>query len=178
MDEGRQLLTLIPSYADLPMEELYQRVDEPWTHEVRCREFGEGRAVFFNWDIFRAYQWTHARDHGILLKNALEWLYGGPSPVGLSNPGFYDVTLWDYPGARVLHLLNLNHPCVMDGSCHEVVPAPPQRLNVQWDGRAQVRDVSLLVSRKKADWRVSDDGGLVEVDLPGLEIHEVVVFHH
>src|SRR5439155_14812109 len=48
-------LTLVPSYPDLPMEEVYPRVPKTEIAEVYLREAGKGRVVYFPWDIDRTF---------------------------------------------------------------------------------------------------------------------------
>src|SRR5262249_42615319 len=43
-------LTLIPSYPDLPMEEVYPRVPKTDIPELHVREAGAGRVAYFPWD--------------------------------------------------------------------------------------------------------------------------------
>lgn len=44
-------LTLVPSYPDLPMEEVFPRVPKTDIPEVFVQEFGWGRVVYFPWDV-------------------------------------------------------------------------------------------------------------------------------
>ena len=48
-------LTLIPSYPDLPMEEVFPRVPKTDIPEAHVREAGRGRVVYFPWDIDRTF---------------------------------------------------------------------------------------------------------------------------
>ena len=43
---GDPLLTLVPSYPDLPMEQVYPRVESTDTAEVHVRSHGEARGLF------------------------------------------------------------------------------------------------------------------------------------
>ena len=48
-------LTLIPSYPDLPMEDVYPRVAQTDTRELYLRDLGRSRVVYFPWDIDRTF---------------------------------------------------------------------------------------------------------------------------
>ncbi len=74
-------LTLIPSYPDLPMEEVFPRVPKTDIPEVFVREVGRGRVVYFPWDIDRTFWEVLAPDHGKLLRNAVDWAVNEP-PAG------------------------------------------------------------------------------------------------
>ena len=64
-------LTLIPTYPDLPMEDVYPRVAHTDTRELYLRELGRSRVVYFPWDIDRTFWDVMCVDHGRLLRNAV-----------------------------------------------------------------------------------------------------------
>ena len=70
-------LTLVPSYPDLPMEEVYPRQAKTDIPEVYLREIGTSRIVYFPWDIDRIFWEMLNVDHGKLLSNAVT---GPPTP--------------------------------------------------------------------------------------------------
>ncbi|MBI3471231.1 MAG: beta-galactosidase trimerization domain-containing protein, partial [Candidatus Solibacter usitatus] len=84
-------LTLIPSYPDLPMEEVYPRVPKTDIPEVYLREVGRGRVVYFPWDIDRTFWEVLSVDHGKLLANAVDWAAQEERPVTVTGPGVLDV---------------------------------------------------------------------------------------
>ena len=65
-------LTLIPSYPDLPMEEVFPREPKTDIPEVYVREVGKGRVVYFPWDIDRTFWEVLSVDHLKLL--AMPWI--------------------------------------------------------------------------------------------------------
>ena len=87
-------LTLIPSYPDLPMEKVYPRVLKTDNPQVFLREFGKSRVVYFPWDIDRSFWDVMCVEHGLLLRNAVEWATNEQKPVTVSGPGILDVTAW------------------------------------------------------------------------------------
>ena len=73
-------LTLIPSYPDLPMEEVFPRIPKTDIPEVYVREMGKGRVVYFPWDIDRTFWEVLSVDHAKLLRNAVDWAANEPRP--------------------------------------------------------------------------------------------------
>jgi hypothetical protein len=66
-------VTLIPSYPDLPMEDVFPRVPRTQIRELYLREIGGSRIVYFPWDIDRTFWEVLSLDHARLLRNAIEW---------------------------------------------------------------------------------------------------------
>ncbi|MEZ4659461.1 MAG: beta-galactosidase trimerization domain-containing protein [Caldilineaceae bacterium] len=115
-------LTLIPSYPDLPMEEVYPRVEQTDDAQVYLREIGDGRVVYFPWDIDRTFWEVLCIDHGRLLANAVDWATNEPRPVTVNGPGVLDVTVWEQAGAMTVHLVNLTNAMMMKGPVRELTP--------------------------------------------------------
>ena len=80
-------LTLIPSYPDLPMEEVFPREPKTDIPEVYLRQAGDGRVVYFPWDIDRTFWEVLTLDHFKLLRNAVDWAANEPRPVLVEGPG-------------------------------------------------------------------------------------------
>src|SRR5215470_10538476 len=119
-------LTLIPSYPDLPMEEVFPRVPKTDIPEVFVRESGKGRVVYFPWDIDRTFWEVLSPDHGKLLRNAVTWAANEPAPVTVTGPGVLDVTIWKQASSMTVHLVNLSNAMMMKGPIREFLPLPPQ----------------------------------------------------
>ena len=66
-------LTRVPSYPDLPMEDVYPRQPTTDTPEVFLREFDNGRVAYFPGDIDRTFWEVLDPDHGRLLANTVRW---------------------------------------------------------------------------------------------------------
>ena len=64
-------VTLIPTYPDLPMEQVYPRIPETDTRELYLREIGKGRIAYFAGDIDRTFWQIMNTDHGKLLSNTI-----------------------------------------------------------------------------------------------------------
>jgi hypothetical protein len=165
-------LTLIPSYPDLPMEEVFPRVARTDIPEVFVREYGKGRVVYFPWDIDRIFWEVLSTDHLKLLRNAVEWAANEPHPVAVTGHGVFDVTVFRQKQSMTVHLVNLTNPMMMKGPVREILPIGPQKVRVRLPEGARARDVKFLVSTAKAQWRQS--GAWIETTTPSIELHEVV----
>jgi len=124
-------LTLIPSYPDLPMEEVYPRVEKTDIPEVFLRQVGPGRVVYFPWDIDRTFWEVLSPDHGKLLRNAVDWAANEPRPVTVTGPGTLDVTIWRQKDSMTVHLVNLTNSMMMKGPIREFIPTPPQKVVIR-----------------------------------------------
>ena len=87
-------ITLVPSYPDLPMEEVFPRMPRTDIPEVFVREVGKGRVVYFPWDIDRTFWEVLCVDHGKLLRNAVQWALNEAPVVTVTGAGVLDVTVW------------------------------------------------------------------------------------
>jgi hypothetical protein len=165
-------LTLIPSYPDLPMEEVFPRVEKTDIPEVYVREFGKGRVVYFPWDIDRTFWEVLSVDHLKLLRNAVEWAANEPRPVTVTGPGVLDVTIWRQKESMTIHLVNLTNPMMMKGPVREFIPAPPQQVSVRLpEGRAP-KSIRLLVSGQTLNPQVT--AGEVRLTTAPIVDHEVI----
>lgn len=165
-------VTLIPAYPDLPMEEVYPRVEKTDIPEVYLREFGRGRVAYFPWDIDRTFWEVMSPDHGRLFANAVDWAAGQERPVIVEGPGVLDLAYWRQQNSVTLHLVNLTNPMMMKGPYREVVPVGPQRVRMKLPAGSRARDVRLLVAGGRPAWR--QRGEWVEVTLTSIGVHEVL----
>lgn len=165
-------LTLIPSYPDLPMEEVYPRVDHTGIPEVYLRAVGNGRVVYFPWDIDRTFWEVLCVDHGKLLANAVTWATNAPPPVTVTGPGVLDVTVWQQAASLTVHLVNLTNAMFMKGPVRELLPIGEQTVCVQLPAGKTARQVQLLRNQIAPTWHSSD--GCVMVKVPVILDHEVV----
>jgi hypothetical protein len=165
-------LTLIPSYPDLPMEEVFPRVPKTDIPEVYVREVGAGRVVYFPWDIDRVFWEVLATDHWKLLRNAVDWAANEPRPVVVAGPGMLDVTMWRQKESVTVHLVNLTNPMMMKGPIREFIPTPPQTVSVRLPNNGKAKKVQLLVSGQTP--RVQESNGTVRLTIPSILDHEVI----
>jgi hypothetical protein len=165
-------LTLIPSYPDLPMEEVFPRVERTDQPEAYARAFGKGRVVYFPWDIDRTFWEILAVDHARLLRNAVDWAANEPRPVKVEGPGVLDVTVWRQKSSITVHLVNLTNAMMMKGPVREFVPLPAQRVSVKLPPGARARAVHLLGSGQPA--RFEQAAGEVRLTVPSILDYEAI----
>jgi hypothetical protein len=165
-------LTLVPSYPDLPMEEVYTRVPHTDTPGVYAREVGKGRVVYFPFDIDRTFWEVLAGDHGTVMKNAVSWAHNAERPLVVAGKGMIDVSLWQQKGSVTAHLVNLTNPMMMKGPVRELIPSPPQTARIRIPKGKRVKAVHFLVSQSVPRYRAIN--GTVEIDVPPFELHEAI----
>ena len=165
-------ITLIPTYPDLPMEDVYPRVERTDTREVYLRDLGRSRTVYFPWDIDRTFWDVMCVDHLRLLRNAITWAANEPQPVELEGPGVVDVTVWRQRDSMTVHLVNLTNPMMMKGPLREAIPVGPLRARIQLPTGVQAKKVQLLTAG--ATPRVENEGTSLTVTVPSVAVHEVI----
>jgi hypothetical protein len=165
-------LTLIPSYPDLPMEEVYPRVPRTDIPGVFLREDGHSRVVYFPWDVDRAFWEVMCADHGKLLRNAVEWAADEEPPVTVTGAGILDVTAWRQKSSLTIHLVNLTNPMMMKGPFREFIPVGEQRVSIRMPEGHRPRKVQLLVSGRPP--QMEQTPGRVVLTVPSIEVHEVI----
>jgi hypothetical protein len=172
--QAQSPLLFIPSYPDLPMEEVYPRQGEkPSQPEVYVRQFGQGRVVYFPFDLDRTYWEILAADHGRLLSNAVTWALNGEEGVHVQGPGLLDVTLWRQENSIALHLVNLTNPMMMRGFVREPVPVGAQKIALKLPAGAVPGKIALLESGGTVRDLASRNGTLT-FTVPSVSVHEVV----
>jgi hypothetical protein len=165
-------LTLIPSYPDLPMEVVYPRQPRTDIPGVFLREVGNSRVVYFPWDIDRAFWEVLSVDHGVLLRNAIEWATHEERPVTVTGPGVLDVTVWRQKDSITVHLVNLTNPMMMKGPFREPIPVGAQQVRLKLPEGIRAKKVQLLVGGVTP--RVEEAGGYLSLTVPSVLYHEVV----
>ena len=172
LNESHAPLTLIPSYPDLPMEEVFPRIPKTDIPELHVREAGQGRVVYFPWDIDRTFWEVLAGDHGKLLRNAVDWAANEPRPVTVTGPGVLDIAIWRQKDSMTVHMVNLTNPMMMKGPVREFITVPGQDVSVRLPEGARARNVRLLVSGMHPD--VTATNGVLKLKTGPIVDHEVV----
>jgi hypothetical protein len=170
--DGDSPITLIPSYPDLPMEYVYERVPRGHVAQVFLRESGASRTVYFPMDLDRTFWEFLLEDHGRLLANAVRWAMAEPPSLVVEGPGILDISLWRQKSALVAHLVNLTNPMMMKGPIRELVPVGAQAVRIRLPRDARVSQVHLLVSGAKPAISVRD--GWLDLQVPSVLDHEVI----
>jgi hypothetical protein len=165
-------ITLIPSYPDLPMEDVYPRVPRTEIREVYLRDLGKSRIVYFPWDIDRTFWEVMCIDHLRLLRNAIAWASNEPPPVEVEGPGVLDVTLWRQRQSITVHLVNLTNPMMMKGPLREAIPVGPLRLRVRLPASLAATRIQLLTAGTTVP--IQQRGDSINLTVPSVEVHEVV----
>jgi len=165
-------LTLVPAYPDLPMEEVYPREPHTDIPQVYLREVGDGRIVYFPWDIDRTFWEVMSLDHGLLLQNAIKWATNSPSVAKVEGPGVIDVNVWQHPNAITVHMVNLTNPMMMKGPMRELMSPGEQKVHIQLPTDSQLREVKLL----KLDMIpvYERNGNVLTVTVPSILDHEMI----
>jgi hypothetical protein len=165
-------LTLIPSYPDLPMEDVYPRIARTDSREIYLRDLGRSRVVYIPWDIDRTFWEVMSVDHGRLLRNAVSWAANEAPPVQVAGPGLLDVTMWRQRDSITVHVVNLTNPMMMKGPLREVIPVGPARVEIRLPAGTRAKHVRLLTAGTSP--RVTEAGGVLTVTVPSIDVHEVI----
>ena len=165
-------VTLIPTYPDLPMEDVYPRVTHTTTRELYLRDLGRSRVAYIPWDIDRSLWDVMCVDHLRLLRNTIEWTANEPPPVAVKGPGLLDVTAWRQRDSMTVHLVNLTNPMMMKGPLREVIPIGPQQITVRLPAGTRPKKVQLLTAGKTVDYKPI--GTAITLTVPSVDVHEVV----
>jgi hypothetical protein len=165
-------LTLIPSYPDLPMEDVYPRVPHTTTRELYLRDMGRSRVVYIPWDIDRTFWEVLCVDHLRLLRNAIEWAANETPSVAVEGPGVLDVTVWRQRDSMTVHLVNLTNAMMMKGPLREVIAVGAQRVRIRLPDGFRPKKVHLLTAGTTLDASVAGD--VCSVTVPSVDLHEVI----
>jgi len=172
MPEPYSPLTLVPSYPDLPMEEVFPRPAKVVEAGVFLRQVGRGRVVYFPCDVDRTFWNVLATDHGKLLRNAVLWATNEEPPVTVGGPGVLDVAVWRQNKSMTVHLVNLTNPMMMKGPVREIIPLPAQQVKIKIPVGRRVTKAQLLVSNRNIHYQESN--GAIQLEVPTIGLHEVV----
>jgi hypothetical protein len=164
-------VTLVPTYPDLPMEDVYPRVDDTDTRELYLREVGQGRIAYFNGDLDRAFWQIMSPDHGRLLKNTIRWALNEEPMISVKCPGVVDVTTWRQAKSLTVHLVNLSNPMMMKGPFRELIPVDAQ-VEIRVPDDVRVTGVKMLLRGQKVDYKMNQK--IISVSIPGIEDHEII----
>jgi hypothetical protein len=164
-------VTLIPTYPDLPMEDVYPRIPETDIRELYLNDSNKGRVAYFPGDIDRTFWQIMSVDHSKLLRNTILWALNEEPLVEVKGPGIIDVTLWRQKHSMTVHLVNLTNPMMMKGPFRELIPVDTE-LNIRIPGGMTVSGVNLLVRGLKQEFKIN--AGIVTLSVPKITDHEIV----
>ena len=168
----KPLLTLVPSYPDLPMERVFTTTPHTNIPAVFLKDHGKGRVVYFPMDIDRTFWEVLSTDHLALLRNAMAWAAPKANPLRIQGAGVLDVAYWKQQDSCTVHLVNLTNPMMMKGPIREVFPVGPLVVDVALVSGVDPKQVRLLTANAAAVW--SKIPGGIRVEVPRVEVHEVI----
>ena len=135
-----------------------------------------GKVIYAAADLGYALMRAGTRDHLLLMGNCVRELLGDRLPLELKGAGTVDVSLWQQGERLVVHMVNLvTNQIVEDAGCeadaYETIPLHGLELRVRAGWQPQkvfrVSDGAELPWKRDGDW--------VVVELPRLDLYEVVV---
>ncbi|MEJ7684456.1 MAG: beta-galactosidase trimerization domain-containing protein [Segetibacter sp.] len=164
-------VTLIPTYPDLPMEDVYARVPDTDTRELYLQEAGKGRIAYFPGDIDRSFWQMMSTDHSKLLRNTIRWALNENPIVEVQTHGVVDVAVWRQKSSMTVHLVNLTNPMMMKGPFRELFPVDAQ-VSIKIPDNKKVTGVHLLMSGTKPAFQ--NKQGTITLNVPKILDHEIV----
>ena len=168
----RAAVAVIPSYPDLPMEEVFQRSAGASGPGLYTSQHGLGRVAYFPGDLDRTFWETLNVDQGRLLVNAVRWATNEPPPVTVEGKGMLDIAVWRQRASLTVHLVNLTNPMAMKGPVRELIPSPPQVVTLRMAPGDRVRGVRLLRTGNNVPVALRE--AVLTVAVPPVELHEIV----
>jgi hypothetical protein len=165
-------VTIIPTYPDLPMEDVYPRVAETNDLGVFLREIGPSRIAYIPGDIDRAYWQVMNPDHGRLLRNIVRWALNETPMAEVTSPGsVIDIALWRQERSMTVHLVNLTNPMMMKGPFRDLIPVEAE-VSVRYPDEKKITGVHLLVSEQTPSYKIAGD--LIILKVPHILDHEII----
>jgi len=164
-------VTLVPTYPDLPMEDVYTRKPDPDTRELYLRQIGKGRVAYIPWDIERSFWQYMTPDHGKLLSNTIRWVLNEEPIVTVKCPGLVETTAWRQEKSMAIHLVNLTNPMMMKGPFRELIPVSA-KVGIKIPPGKQVSAVKLLISGHQPQHITKN--GILTLDVPQILDHEII----
>ena len=165
-------LLLVPSYPDLPMEEVFTRPSTIRQPGVLLGQFGQGRVVYFPSDIDRTFWEVLDVDQAKLLRNAVLWATNEAAPVTVEGKGILDISVWGQKSSMTVHLVNLTNPMMMKGPVREIIPLAGQKVSLRLPDGRKVARVHFLVAGAPARYR--QDQSTIHLEVPSIGVHEVI----
>ncbi len=164
-------VTVIPSYPDLPMEDVYPRVPETDDRGLFLRDTGNSRIAYFPGDIDRTFWQIMSNDHGKLLRNTIRWALNEEPRIEVKGPGVLDVTLWRQKNSMTAHLVNLTNPMMMKGPFRELIPVNAE-VSITIPQGTKATAVRLLVSDVNPSFELKENRIILNV--PQIFDHEII----
>lgn len=144
-------LRFFPDYPDLPMEEVYPRRAPAEPAVTTWERPDGGRSVYIAFDLTELYWSALQDDHRRLLANAIEWALDEEPAVRVEGAGMVDVAVRSGPHDLVVSLVNLTNPMTMRGQMREILPSPPQVVDLAAPVGVRDPQARLLIAGTEAE---------------------------
>jgi hypothetical protein len=158
------------------MEECFPPKETTHDAGVFVRQVGKGRVIYFPGDLDRTFWDVMSYDHAMLLRNAVAWASNELAPVSVEGKGVLDIAIWSQKNSMTVHLVNLTNPMMMKGPLREVIPLSTQVVSVRVPAGRRITKAHLLVSGAEAHFH--EKNGAIVVEIPSIDIHEVVALDY
>jgi hypothetical protein len=165
-------VTLIDSYPDLPMEDVYRRDTDESTPQLVLSRFGAGRVAYFANDIDRAFSDFLVQDHFELMRGVIDWSRDAADLVSVRGAGVIEVVAWEQSASMTVHLVNMTNPRYLKGPIVDLLPSPAQFVSIAVPEGREVSRVRLLRDGVEADALIVD--GRVELTVDSVLDFEVI----
>ncbi len=182
-------LTFVPPFPTYPPETAWMRQPKSDIPALVLSQHGNARVAYMPADIDRRYAREHLPDHAALLANIVRWAAADRIPLAVEGAGLIDCHLYEQPGRRILHVVNLTSEATWRAPIHELIRVGPFEVRVElgsWGAGepggpgargpgsqgAGIR-CRLLVAGKEIPLRIA--GGVVSFEIDSILDHEVVV---
>ncbi len=174
MAAGAQvLLTYIPPFPAFPPETSWMREPRTEIPGLIVREAGAARVAFLPADLDRRFAIDNLPDHGDLLANLVRWAARGQIPLEVRGRGLIDCELYEQPGRRILHLVNLTSAGTWRAPVHELIPVGPLQVEMVLPGEFRPAVLKRLVAARTE--AIAADAGRVRFQVESVLDHEVIV---
>lgn len=165
-------LTLVPEIVPQPPEHGWQPTMKTDLPVVVAQAFGAGRSVFFPGQTDKLFASSGHPDHGLLLRNAIQWAAGdGEALVRTNAPAAVHISVTRQPetGRRMVHLINY-----AGGYRRPITSIQEIRdISVSLRNGGKITNVRLLTSGAELPFNAS--AGRVEFTIPSLAEYEAAV---
>jgi hypothetical protein len=163
---------IIPTYPDLPMEEVFQTSTATSGPGIYLSHHGKGNVAYLPGDLDRTFWETLNMDQGRLLANAVRWASNEPDVVEVEGKGVLDLAVWRQKNSVTVHLVNLTNPMMMKGPARELIAMPGQAVRLRLAKGDRVQRVRILSTGKEVPYKV--DAGVISLQVPPIKLHEII----
>jgi hypothetical protein len=166
-------LTFVPPFPTYPPETAWMREPKTDIPGLVLSQRGDARVAFMPADIDRRYAAEHLPDHAMLLANVVRWAAYDRLPLSVDGPGLIDCHLYEQPGRRILHLVNLTSEATWRAPLDELIKVGPVTVRIAVPPAVPRPSARLLVAGITRPVTMENEMAVVTID--SIFDHEVVV---